>query len=123
MDFICILQVDISLWGYREDSITPELIYIDQLESSVANIGKVMVKYTFYMCEGGACYWSEICLCLDTSIVWIDKLYNVQCSKQCNSAIATRFDCSTFCFASLDLNFLFFFTRYRFQELFFLMLP
>ena len=34
-------KVEISLWGYRETTIEPELIYIASLESNVANRGKV----------------------------------------------------------------------------------
>ena len=34
-------KVDISLWGYREFSIEPELVYIASLESNVQNRGKV----------------------------------------------------------------------------------
>ena len=35
-------KVEISLWGYRETTIEPELIYITSIESNVANKGKVM---------------------------------------------------------------------------------
>ena len=37
-------KVEISLWGYRETTIEPELIYIASLESNVANRGKVSSK-------------------------------------------------------------------------------
>jgi len=36
-------KVEISLWGYRETTIEPELIYIASLESNVANRGSINV--------------------------------------------------------------------------------
>ena len=41
------------MWGYREDSITPELIYIDTLESSVPNTGKVQGYQKYW--QGKTC--------------------------------------------------------------------
>lgn len=41
-------KVEISLWGYRETTIEPELIYIASLESNVANRGKVSGVYHLY---------------------------------------------------------------------------
>ena len=37
-------KVSISVWGYKEDSIEPALIYIDQLENNINNIGQVMIS-------------------------------------------------------------------------------
>jgi len=34
-------KVEVSLWGYKETTIEPELVYITSLESNVANKGKV----------------------------------------------------------------------------------
>merc|ERR1719264_1406204 len=34
-------KVDISLWGYRETSIEPELVYIAQLGTSETNDGRL----------------------------------------------------------------------------------
>jgi len=41
-------KVDISLWGYLENSIKPELVYIDTLEASVANTGKAVLQTKTY---------------------------------------------------------------------------
>jgi len=41
-------KVEISLWGYKEDSIDPQLIYIDSLESSVANHGRASLTPKTY---------------------------------------------------------------------------
>ena len=40
-------KVEVSLWGYRETTIEPELVYIATLESNVANRGKV--SYSTYL--------------------------------------------------------------------------
>jgi len=37
-------RVDINLWGYRENTITPELYHIDTLATSVSNDGSYTVS-------------------------------------------------------------------------------
>lgn len=37
-------QVSISLWGYKEDTIEPRLLYIEQLESNLNNIGYTTIN-------------------------------------------------------------------------------
>ncbi|TRY73653.1 hypothetical protein TCAL_08799 [Tigriopus californicus] len=37
-------KVTISLWGYKENNIEPELMYIDVLETSETNDGKIMIS-------------------------------------------------------------------------------
>jgi hypothetical protein len=36
-------KVSISLWGYKESHIKPELLYIDMLEDNEPNDGEVML--------------------------------------------------------------------------------
>ena len=63
--------MEVSLWGYKESTIEPELVYITSLEGNVANKGKVHWNFKSQNSFFARSTLFLLILVTETTVLWL----------------------------------------------------